>query len=102
MHLVEILLPLRDNEDHPFPRAEFDRVTRELTDRFGGVTAHLRAPASGAWRDEGGDVARDDMSIIEVMADPLDRAWWSGYRQELERRFRQDEIVIRATLIERL
>lgn len=102
MHLVQLLLPLRDNDDRPFPRAEFDRVSRELTERFGGVTAYLRAPASGAWREEGGDVTRDDMAIVEVMADNLDRAWWNGYRHELERRFRQDEIVIRASEIERL
>ncbi|HEY0036017.1 MAG TPA: hypothetical protein VGB66_04980 [Longimicrobium sp.] len=102
MHLVQLLLPLRDNDDRPFPRAEFDRVNAELTDRFGGVTAYLRAPASGAWRADDGEVARDDVAVIEVMADPLDRPWWSRYRADLERRFRQDEIVIRATEIERL
>ena len=102
MHLVQILLPLRDNEGRPFPRAQFERVNEELTDRFGGVTAHLRAPASGAWREDGGDVAHDDMAIVEVMADAVDHPWWAGYRAELERRFRQDEVVIRATEIERL
>ena len=102
MHLVQLLLPLRDNDDRPFPRADFDRVNHELTERFGGVTAYLRAPATGAWRDEEGGVARDEMAIVEVMDDTLDGAWWSGYRRELERRFRQDEIVIRASEIERL
>ena len=69
MHVVEILLPLRDNEGNPFPRASLDRVRHELTERFGGVTAHLRAPAAGAWKDDEGDVARDDVVIVEVMAD---------------------------------
>ena len=36
------------------------------------------------------------------MADALDRGWWSAYRAELERRFRQDVIVIRAQAIEQL
>ena len=102
MHLVQLLLPLRDNEDRPFPRAEFDRVKRELTDRFGGVTAYLRSPASGAWREEDGDVTHDDMAIVEVMDEDLDRPWWQSYRRDLEHRFRQDEIMIRATAAERL
>jgi hypothetical protein len=102
MHLVQILLPLRDNDDRPFPRAAFDRVNEELTDRFGGVTAYLRSPASGAWREEGGEVARDDVAIIEVMDDSLDRAWWTAYRHDLEHRFRQDEVLIRASEVERL
>ncbi|CAA9369362.1 MAG: hypothetical protein AVDCRST_MAG68-5338 [uncultured Gemmatimonadetes bacterium] len=102
MHLVQFLLPLRDNDGRPFPSAEFDRVNRELTDRFGGVTAYLRSPARGAWREDGGDVTHDDVTIIEVMDDDLDRAWWQSYRHELEARFRQDEIIVRATQTERL
>jgi hypothetical protein len=102
MHVIEILLPLRDNEGTPFPRAALDRVRHELTDHFGGVTAHLRAPAAGAWKDGEGDVERDDVVIVEVMDEELDRAWWDGYRRELESRFRQNEILIRATACERL
>lgn len=102
MHVIEILLPLRDNKDNPFPRESLDGVRHELTDRFGGVTAHLRAPAAGAWKDDEGGVARDDVIIVEVMVDDLDRAWWDGYRRELEARFCQDEILIRATECERL
>lgn len=102
MHLVQLLLPLRDNDGNPFPRASLDAVRHELTERFGGVTAHLRAPAAGAWKDEDGGVARDDVVIVEVMAEDLDRGWWADYRCRLEDRFRQDEIVIRATPIERL
>jgi hypothetical protein len=102
MHLVQFLLPLRDNDGCPFPRAEFDRVNQELTDRFGGVTAYLRSPATGAWREDGGRVTHDDVSIIEVMDDDLDRAWWQSYRRDLEARFRQDEIIVRATETERL
>lgn len=102
MHLVQILLPLRDDDDRTFPRADFDRVNQELTDRFGGVTAYLRSPASGAWRELGGEVARDDVAIVEVMDDSLDRAWWTAFRRDLERRFRQEEVVIRANEAERL
>ena len=96
MHLVQLLLPLRDNEGRPFPRAMLDDVRHALTERFGGVTAHLRAPAAGAWKDDEGDVARDDVVVAEVMAQHQDREWWRLYRETLERRFRQDQIVVRA------
>jgi hypothetical protein len=102
MHLVELLLPLRDNDGKPFPREMLDGVRHALTERFGGVTAHLRAPAAGAWKDDDGDVERDDVVIVEVVDEDLDRAWWAGYRRTLESRFRQDVILIRATPVERL
>jgi hypothetical protein len=34
--------------------------------------------------------------IFEVMTDDLDRVWWSGFRKDLERRFRQENVVVRA------
>ena len=102
MHLVQILLPLYDNDGRAFGAGEFDRVRDELTRKFGGVTAFRRAPAEGLWKDEEGAVARDRVVIFEVMAEELDRAWWASYREELERKFRQDKIVVRATEFEEL
>jgi hypothetical protein len=102
MHLIELFLPTFDNAGKRFAKAEFDRVRHELTARFGGVTAFLRSPAIGLWADNAGDVRRDDLAIFEVMADSLDRDWWRGYREQLERRFRQEEIVMRASSFERL
>jgi hypothetical protein len=95
MYLIQILLPVRDNQGQAFPRAELERVRSELTERFGGATAYLRAPASGLWKDDGGDVARDEVVILEAMVPHLEREWWRLYREELERRFRQEEILIR-------
>ncbi len=102
MHLVEIFLPVYDNDGRPFARADFDRVRSELARRFGGVTAFSRAPAEGFWKDEEGETSRDDVLIFEVMTEELDRRWWAGYRDELRRHFRQEELVIRATTFERL
>jgi hypothetical protein len=42
------------------------------------------------------------MVMCEVMVDELDRAWWSAYRTKLEHRFRQDELVVRASTLEKL
>jgi hypothetical protein len=101
LHLVQILLPLYDNEGRRFGSGEFDRVSDELAARFGGVTTFRRSPGEGVWR-EGGEESRDRVVIFEVMSEGLDRAWWRRYRGELERRFRQEKIVARATEFEEL
>ncbi|MEN1970825.1 hypothetical protein WCE34_00545 [Luteimonas sp. MJ204] len=102
MHLVQLFLPLHDGGGERFARALFDAVRAELTERFGGVTAFSRAPATGLWEDDDGEVQRDDVVLFEVMADHVDHAWWRHYRESLERRFRQDEVLVRATPVERL
>jgi hypothetical protein len=105
MHLVQLLLPLRDNRGAPFPPAHYDAVRAALTERFGGLTAYTRAPAEGVWEPDRADEAapaRDDVVVYEVMVAELDRAWWADYRASLERRFAQDELVVRAHAVERL
>lgn len=96
MHLVQILLPLHDNRQKSFPREEYSRVRKELTERFGGLTVYTRAPAEGSWRPHEDYTSLDDIVIFEVMAAELDAGWWRRYRHELEARFRQDVIFIRA------
>ncbi|KLJ01660.1 hypothetical protein [Luteimonas sp. FCS-9] len=100
--LVQLFLPLRGADGHPWPRTLFDGVRDELTTRFGGATAFLRAPAAGAWEDPGGEVQRDEVVLVEVMTDGLDRAWWADYRASLETRFAQQAVLIRAMAVERL
>ncbi len=100
--LIEFLLPLFDNDGLRFPKDEFERVRSELTERFGGVTAFMRSPAMGVWADETGRVRRDDLVSFEVMTETLDRDWWRNYREQLGKRFRQQDIVMRASSFERL
>ena len=102
MHMVEIFLPLSDNEGRRFGEALFTQVREALVEKYGGLTAFSRSPAEGLWEEGGGERSRDDIVIFEVMVETLERDWWRGYRAELERRFRQDEIVIRAQAVERL
>ena len=101
-HLVQLLVPLRDNAGEPVPHAAFDRVRSELAARYGGVTAYLRSAASGVWKTEAGGLARDDFVMVEVVVDALDAGWWTAYRRELEVRFAQDEVLVRARPCERL
>ncbi len=101
MQLVQILLPLRDNEGRAFGREALDAVLKELSERFGGSTAYTRSPAEGIWQSQGGSHL-DDIVVVEVMVKSLDRAWWHSYREELAERFRQHELVVRAQMIETL
>jgi hypothetical protein len=94
MHLFQILLPRTDNTGRPFTREDFSRIKEELAGRFKGVTAYLRAPAEGLWR-EGTESGSDDIVIFEVMTEELDLVDWKDRRSELERRFRQDKVIIR-------
>ena len=62
----------------------------------------MRSPAVGIWKDDDGIARRDEIVIFEVMAGAIDEAWWRSYRAQLERTFRQDEVVIRATASTRI
>lgn len=102
MHLVQLLLPLTGKNGAPLPASHYAAVREELTARFGGLTAYSRAPAEGLWDDGGDRREHDEIIVYEVMADTLDREWWHRFRGDLERRFEQEELVIRAHAVERL
>jgi hypothetical protein len=98
MYLIQILLPTTNpSASEPVLAA----LNRSLVEKFGGVTAYTQAPAKGNWL-AGGAEERDDIIIIEAMADDLDHAWWKLLRKRLERDLQQKEIVIRSQLMERL
>jgi hypothetical protein len=100
--LVQILLPLYDNDGRALARDRYDAVFRTLAERFGGATAFTRAPAEGAWKEPGAGVNRDRVIVFEAMVERLDHDWWGAYRRQLETDFRQEKIVIRATPFEEL
>jgi len=95
--LVEILLPLTKT----LTGEKLEGIRAELTDRFGGVTLQSNAPAEGLWIDNG-DLERDRIVVAEIMTETLDRTWWAQFRERLEHQLSEDEIVVRATQIERL
>jgi hypothetical protein len=45
--MVELFLPLETPDGSPVPGGVIERIKQELTERFGGVTAHLQSPAEG-------------------------------------------------------
>ena len=100
-HLVQILLPLQTQSGVAVAPEQFARVRVELTEKFGGVTASSRSPATGLWkREEDNAIERDQVIMVEVVTENLDRAWWDKYRQQLETRFGQEVIHARALPME--
>ena len=102
MFLVQLLLPLCDNAGRRVPHDAFAAVRDELTERYGGVTAFLRSPAQGTWKETSGAVDRDEIVMCEVMVEALDRGWWAAYRRKLEGRFAQRELIVRAVEFDKL
>ena len=102
MHVVEIFLPLNRADGTAQPAERFAELRGELVERFGGLTTFTRAPAEGLWEDEADRVERDRIVIFEVMAEEIDRGWWSALRERLERDLDQEEVLIRASAVDRL
>lgn len=100
-YLVEILLPKETGHGKPIGRKWFADLLSELTGKFGGATSFMRAPGQGLW-SSGGETQRDNIAVIEVMADQLEPEYWKGLRERLERELSQEEVVIRAQEIRRL
>jgi hypothetical protein len=102
MHVIHLLLPVHDNQGQRFPAELFSHVRSELTEQFGGVTAYVRSPAVGLWKESEAGVNRDDVLMFEVVTRALDQEWWSSYRKRLEKQFRQQELLIWAVEAQRL
>jgi hypothetical protein len=96
MELFQIVLPLYDNAGAKLSRALFTETLADLTNKFGGATAFTRSPAEGFWEKPDGGLQRDDVIVVEVLVAERDDAWWPAYKAQLEKRFQQDTILIRA------
>ena len=89
--LVQILLPITKDSRSS---SVFENLAQELTGRFGGVTNYVRSPAEGRWKTAN-KVEHDEIIVMEVMVDEIDRPYWLDLRGRLERELEQAEIVIR-------
>ncbi len=100
MHLIQVFIPAA-----PQATIKVEDVTatvqREMTERHGGATAYLNSPAKGLWSN-GEGAEEDDVIVVEVTVDTIDRAWWRQYRRNLEQLLEQDELLVRALPVEAL
>ena len=51
MYLIQILLPVQDAQREAYCRSLYSDLARDLTTRFGGLTAYLQSPATGYWEE---------------------------------------------------
>lgn len=102
MFLIELLLPLNGRDGRPLDRSVFDRLKTELTDRFGGVTAFLQAPAEGVWESPISGTVEDRVAVFQVMVNDVDVEWWRSCRQDLERELDQEEILVRSLYVTKI
>ncbi|MCE7886961.1 MAG: hypothetical protein DYH13_05590 [Alphaproteobacteria bacterium PRO2] len=100
MNLVQIFLPLFDDQKKIFSSDCFLSVKNQLIDEFGGMTAFTQSPATGLWQNTDDEVVKDRIVIFEVMTEKFDPEWWRSYRRLLEDQFKQDKIIIRTFQIE--
>jgi len=95
MFLIELFIPLANNEGVRFPQDAFKEFEDTLTEKFGGLTSYPRAPANGIW-DDGQHSQKDELLVYEVMTNAVDMPWWEACRRNLEQRFQQEKVLIRA------
>ena len=98
--LFQILLPLYDNEGEPFSDELYQAIRIELTERFGGLTAYSRSPATGLWKNGEDELTADKIIVYEVIADEVEKKFWKSFREILKAQFKQDDLIIRCTNIE--
>jgi hypothetical protein len=98
--LVQLFLPLADNNNQRFSVDWYMEVSRTLNERFGGVTVYQRAPVTGLWKEAPQHTLKDDLIIFEVMVNEIDPAFWDPFKKQLEQQFRQKSILIRSYRIQ--
>lgn len=97
--LVQLLLPLYDNNGTLFPKKYYEAVKAKLIEDFGGVTAYSQAPASGLWQEQNESIVKDKIIVYEVMVGRIDRSYWKKFKGHLQEQFQQQELIIRQTAI---
>ena len=102
MHLIQLFLPLYDNDRQLFNVAFFDIIKAELTEKFGGITAYTRVPATGLWKETDQKIIHDEIVLFEIMIQEIDLIYWNSFKVKLQNIFHQKEIIIRASPIQLL
>lgn len=92
--LVQFFLPLYDQKGKEFPDRYFNTIKAELTERFGGITFYFRSPVLGMWKPEQ-KVVKDELVVVEILAHRGVVSFFKNYKSVLEKKFKQDEIMMR-------
>ena len=100
----EIYLPLTHNDGRRVERSKFGRTGDELLAQFGGLTrmkADAGAAFKGDWVSEGRLFSDDIIAYVIYTLDVnAGDAFMRDYKRVLKRRFKQDEILLVAQIVE--
>ena len=100
MKLVQLFIPLYDNDGEPFNDDHFVKLKDELNLNFGGVTIYR--PATGFWNRSERPAQKDEILIYEVMVKHIESTYWKGLKERLMAQLRQETMVFRYSDIELL
>lgn len=90
----DIYLPLLYNDGREIELEKFELTRNELVQTFGGLTVLPGSGfASGFWRI-GSVVHKDQIRIFKVLTAQHDPLFWDSYKNRLQARFEQKEILI--------
>lgn len=93
--MVQLFLPYFDPDGRQFPRSYYNGLKQQLVEKFGGISMYEQAPITGLWKENEQAVQRDRLMIFEVMATTIDVDYWRALKEKLQKKFRQQEVLIR-------
>jgi inorganic pyrophosphatase len=93
--LIQLFLPLKNEDGKSFPDKYFDNVKETLTQKFKGLSIYSKSPVNGRWENSKSNIEEDILLVYEIMTDRVDLSYWEKYKQLLQKQFKQDTIVIR-------
>jgi inorganic pyrophosphatase len=99
---VQLFIPLQDLKGKPFPEKHFSDLSTELKENFGGVTVYGRAPVTGQWKQDGEKTITDQLLVYEVLLSNPDKEYWTKLKTQLEEKFRQQELLVLITKVQKL
>ncbi|MFC3199459.1 hypothetical protein ACFOET_17690 [Parapedobacter deserti] len=95
MKLVQVFVPLVDNDGNRFPEEKFKDLQSALTEKFGGITVYRQMSIEGLWKETNKRTDKDMLAIFEVLADVVDTDYWEQLKARLATKFRQKDLLIR-------
>ena len=60
------------------------------------MSVRMLSPGQAVWTAPDGRVVRDDVLMVEILADTFDKLWWRDHAATLAGRFEQETIHVRA------
>jgi len=100
--LIQLLLPLQDENGEVFPAARYAKVHKQLIEKFGGLTLYQRNPAEGYWKNGSSKTIKEPMLVHEVLSGAIEEDFWKQLKSSLMKEFRQQDIQITCSRISKI